>query len=151
MSKARISKIKRLARLRRPIPAPAVVRPPSITTLPLTRYVGIWGYHAGDKFFGSEPEILDLAVHEENGHAKGTFYARFKVARGSSNDPVLRFDFSGDFTPNRIQSFKLETSDGAMGTIDLIPGGPFNVLEVKFNTEIRPGKVHQGDVLLVKQ
>jgi hypothetical protein len=131
--------------------APASVRPPSITTLPLSRYVGIWAYQAGEKFFGPQPEFVDVAVHEENGHASGTFYARFKLPRGSTDDPVVRFEFSGDFTPDRIQSFKLMTNDGLMGSVDLQPGGPFNVLEVTFNTEIKPGKIHQGDVLLVKQ
>ncbi len=94
---------------------------------------------------------MDVAVHEENGHATGTLYARFKLPPGSTGDGVLRFSFSGDFTATRNQSFALETSDGVKGTIDLIPGGPFNVLEVNFNTEVKAGKIHQGDVLLVKQ
>jgi hypothetical protein len=125
-------------------------RAPSITPLPLSRYVGVWGFQAGSKFFGSEPEFVDVAVHEENGHATGTFYARFKLPPGTG-DPVVRFSFSGDFAATRIQTFALETGDGVKGTIDLIPGGPFNVLEVNFNTEVRAGKIHQGDVLLVKQ
>jgi hypothetical protein len=126
-------------------------RTPSITPLPLSRYVGVWAYQAGSKFFGPEPEFVDVAVHEENGHASGTFYARFKLPPGSKDDPVLRFTFSGDFTPTRIQTFPLETGDDVKGTIDLIPGGPFNVLEVNFNTEVKAGKIHQGDVLMVKQ
>jgi len=126
-------------------------RPPSITPLPLSRYVGVWAYQAGSKFFGPEPEFVDVAVHEENGHASGTFYARFKLPPGSKDDPVLRFTFAGDFTATRIQTFPLETGDDVKGTIDLIPGGPFNVLEVNFNTEVKPGKIHQGDVLMVKQ
>jgi hypothetical protein len=125
-------------------------RAPSITPLPLSRYVGVWGFQAGSKFFGSEPEFVDVAVHEENGHATGTFYARFKLPPGTG-DPVVRFSFSGDFTATRNQTFALETGDGVKGTIDLIPGGPFNVLEVNFNTEVKAGKIHQGDVLLVKQ
>jgi hypothetical protein len=90
-------------------------------------------------------------VHEENGHAMGTVYARFKLPKGSTGDPVLRFNFSGDFRATRNQTFALETSEGAKGTIDLIPAGPFNVLEVNFETEVKPGKIHQGDMLLVKQ
>jgi hypothetical protein len=132
-------------------PSPAAVRPPSITTLPLSRYVGVWGYQAGGLFLGTQPEFVDVAVHEENGHATGTFYARFKMPAGSSLDPVLRFTFSGDFTPDRNQTFKLETGDGVMGTIELIPAGPFNVLEVNFNTDAKPGKVEHGDMMLVKQ
>jgi hypothetical protein len=129
-------------------PAP---RAPSITTLPLSRYVGIWGYQAGGLFHGTEPEVVDVVVHEENGHAMGTVYARFKLPKGSTGDPVLRFNFSGDFRATRNQTFALETSEGAKGTIDLIPAGPFNVLEVNFETEVKPGKIHQGDMLLVKQ
>lgn len=131
-----------------PPPAP---RAPSITPLPLSRYVGVWNYQAGSAFHGSEPEFVDLVVHEDNGHATGTFYARFKVPPGSTGDPVLRFDFSGDFKPNRIQTFPLKTAEGATGSIDLIPGRAFNEIEVNFDTEIKPGKVHQGDILLVKQ
>ena len=132
-------------------PADLAPRAPSITSLPLSRYVGVWGFQAESKFFGPEPEFVDVAVHEENGHATGTLYARFKLPPGSTGDAVLRFSFSGEFTAARNQTFALETSDGAMGSIDLIPGGPFNVLEVNFNTEVKAGKIHQGDVLLVKQ
>lgn len=126
-------------------------RAPSITPLPLSRYVGIWGFQPGNLFHGPEPEIVDVVVHEENGRATGTFYGRFKLPPGSTGDPVLRFNFSGDFRATRNQTFVLQTGDGAKGTVDLIPGGPFNVLEVNFETEIKAGKVHQGDMLLVKQ
>ncbi len=129
-------------------PAP---RAPSITPLPLSRYVGIWSYQTGGLFHGPEPEVVDVVVHEESGRATGTFYARFKLPPGSSGDPVLRFNFSGDFRPTRNQTFALETNDGAKGSVDLIPGGPFNVLEVNFETEVKAEKIHQGDLLLVKQ
>jgi hypothetical protein len=43
------------------------------------------------------------------------------------------------------------TSDGANGTIELIPGSAFNLLEVNFTTDPRPGKVRQGNVVLVKK
>ena len=102
-------------------------------------------------FHGAEPEFVDLVVHEENGKATGTFYARFKLPPGSTGDPLVRFDFSGDFRATRIQTFPLETSDGAKGSIDLIPGNAFNLLEVNFETEIKPGKIHLGDLLLVKK
>ena len=124
---------------------------PSITPLPLSRYTGVWSWKPGGIFFGTEPEVIDLAVHEENGHATGTFYGRFKLPQGSTGDPVLRFELSGDFTATRIQTFSLITADGVIGIVQLIPGGPFNMLEVNFNTEVRPGKIHQGDVLLQKQ
>ena len=133
-------------------PAPPVQRAPSITTLPLPRYTGAWAYSTvGGMFHGAEPEFVDLTVHEENGKATGTFYARFKLPPGSTGDPLVRFDFSGDLRPTRIQTFALETTDGAKGTVDLIPGNAFNLLEVNFEAEIRPGKIHLGDVLLVKK
>jgi len=131
--------------------APSAPRPPPIAPLPLSRYVGVWAFQKGGAFHGPEPESVEVAVHEEDGHASGTLSARFKVPPGSAADPVLRFQFSGDFRATRNQTFALQTSDGAMGTIDLIPGGPFNVLEVNFATDAKAGKINQGDVLLVKQ
>jgi hypothetical protein len=131
-----------------PASAPRV---PSVTPLPLSRYVGVWAYQKGDPFHGPEPESVDLSVHEQNGHASGTLSARFKLPPGSKTDPVLRFEFSGDFRATRSQTFALQTADGAMGAVELIPGGPFNVLEVNFETEAKAGKIDRGDVLLVKQ
>jgi hypothetical protein len=131
--------------------ASALPRAPSITPVPLTRYIGVWSYRPGSAFFGSQPEVVDVTVHEENGHASGTFYARFKLPPGNTGDPVLRFDFSGDFKPTLNQTFTLTTADGAAGTIDLNPGIAFNELEVNFTTDVTPGKIHQGDILLLKQ
>jgi len=147
---------RKLADTARPETVPAAptpvapVRPP-ITPVPLPRYVGAWTFPSGGLYHGTQPEFLDLVVHEENGRADGTLFARFKIAPGSKDDPVLRFDFSGDFKNTRNQVFALETSDGAKGTIELIPGSAFNLLEVNFQTEPRPGKVRQGNVLLVKK
>jgi hypothetical protein len=128
-------------------PAPVVIAP-----LPLARYVGTWAYSKiGGAFHGAEPEALDLIVHEENGKVTGTLAARFKVPPGSAGDPAVRFEFAGDLGTNRIQTFALVTDDGAKGTIELIPGNAFNLLEVNFQTDTKPGKIHLGDVLLVKQ
>jgi hypothetical protein len=137
----------------RPVnPAPAAPSGRSITPVPLSRYVGAWTYPLRNTLFhGAEPEFVDLVVHEENGKAAGTLYARFKLPSGSSGDPILRFDFAGSFQSARSQSFSLETSDGAKGTIELIPGPAFNLIEVNFSTEARPGKVRQANFLLVKK
>jgi hypothetical protein len=133
--------------LNNPIPAP-----PTVTTVPLTRYVGAWTFpQANGLYHGPQPEFIDVLVHEENGHVKGTAFARFKLPPGSTGDPVLRFDFSGDFQPGRNQVFNLVTSEGAKGTIELIPGPAFNLLEVNFVTEIKPGKIRQADAVLVKK
>jgi hypothetical protein len=124
----------------------------SITPVPLSRYVGAWTYPVRNTLFhGAEPDFVDLVVHEDNGRAAGTLYARFKLPQGSSGDPTLRFDFAGNFQNSRLQSFSLQTSEGAKGTIELIPGPAFNLIEVNFITEARPGKVRQANFLLVKK
>lgn len=92
--------------------------------------------------------VVDLEVSEENGRAEGTLAARFKVAGG---DPVVRFSFSGEFKNSRQQVFALETTDGAKGTLELIPGPAFNLLEINFQVEPKPGKISQANFLLVKK
>lgn len=143
-----------------PAPTPtAAARPaepasskPSITPVPLIRYTGAWTFPlANGLYHGPQPEFADLVVHEENGHADGTLFARFKPGAGAPGDPVLRFDFSGEFKNMRTQVFNLETSDGAKGTLQLIPGPAFNLLEVNFQIDAKPGKVRQGNMVLVKK
>jgi hypothetical protein len=129
-----------------------VVAPPTVTPVPLARYTGAWTYpQTNPLYHGSQPEFVDVVVHEENGHVTGTAFARFKLPPASAGDPVLRFDFSGDLQPTRNQVFNLVTSDGAKGTVELIPGPAFNLLEVNFQTEPKPGKIRQADVVLVKK
>ncbi|HML18188.1 MAG TPA: hypothetical protein VK419_14260 [Bryobacteraceae bacterium] len=131
---------------------PGVPRSPSPTAVPLVRYTGAWTFPISNGLYhGPQPEFADLVVHEDNGHASGTLFARFKLAPGATGDPVLRFDFSGDFTSQRTQVFNLETSDGAKGTMELIPGPAFNLLEVNFQIAARPDKVRQGNMVLVKK
>ncbi len=130
-------------------PAPA---PPTVTPVPLARYVGEWTFPpANGLFHGPQPETIELQVDERDGHASGTLVGRFKVPPGSTGDPVLRFEFSGDLQPTRNQKFNLVTSEGAKGVIELIPGPAFNLLEVNFQTESRPGKIRVGDAVLVKK
>jgi hypothetical protein len=130
-------------------PTPA---PPTVTPVPLARYVGAWTFPAKNGLFhGAQPEFMEVLVTNEDGQAKGTAFGRFKLPAGSTGDPVLRFDFSGPFQPNRTQTFPLVTSDGTKGTIDLIPGPAFNLLEVNFQTEQKPDKIRQADVVLVKK
>jgi hypothetical protein len=135
------------ATLNNPVPAP-----PTVTPLPLARYTGAWTYpQTNGLYHGAQPEFIDLLVSEEKGRAIGSAFARFKLPPGSTGDPILRFDFSGTFQPNRRQVFNLVTADGAKGTIELIPGPAFNLLEINFQTEIKPGKIRQADVVLVKK
>jgi hypothetical protein len=112
----------------------------------------VWVYPTvNGQFHGAEPEFVDFAVHESNGKADGTFYARFKLPPGSSGDPQVRFDLSGDFQAGRVQTFSLVSSDGAKGKIELIPASAFNLLEVNFQMDKLPGKISAADLLLVKK
>ena len=45
----------------------------------------------------------------------------------------------------------MTTSGGAKGTLELIPGPAFNLLEVNFSTDEKPGTVRQANFLLVKK
>jgi hypothetical protein len=129
-----------------------IAAPPTITPVPLARYVGAWTFpQTNGLYHGPQPEFIDVLVHEEDGHVKGSAFARFKLPPGSTGDPVLRFDFTGDFQPTRNQVFNLVTAEGAKGTIELIPGPAFNLLEVNFQTEMKAGKIRVADVVLVKK
>jgi hypothetical protein len=134
-------------KLNDPIPAP-----PTVTPVPLTRYIGPWTFpQTNGDFHGPQPQFMDLLVHEDNGHVTGTLFSRFKLPPGSTVDPVLAFDFSGDLQTTRNQVFSLVTREGAKGTVELIPGDAFNLLIVRFKTDEKPGKLTQADVVLVKK
>jgi hypothetical protein len=132
---------------------PVMLQPPSaITPVPLIRYTGAWNYPSvNGEFHGPEPELAELSVSEENGHATGTLVARFKWSAGNQADRELRFGFSGDFKNTVQQVFNLITTDGTKGTMELTPGSAFNLLQVKIQTEPKPGKVQQADFVLLKK
>jgi len=135
-------------------PAPSTPAPPkaSANSVPLTRYVGAWTFPTVNGVFrGAQPEFVDMVVHEQNGRIDGTLFGRFKVAPGSATDPLVRFDFQGDFGPNSNQRFPLVTSDSAQGTVELIPGPAFNLLEVNFQTDPKANKIRVGNFILVKK
>jgi hypothetical protein len=124
----------------------------NVPPIPLIRYTGTWSFPAATGIFtGAKPEFVDLAVHEEGGQLNGSFYGRFTLPPGAKTDPVLRFDFSGALSAARTQSLTLETAEGAKGVIELIPGGAFNLLEVNFHTDPKPGKLQQGNMVLLKK
>jgi len=119
--------------------------------IPRARYVGAWTYPVSNGVYhGAQPEFVDLVVHETNGHADGTLFARFKLPAGAT-DPLVRFDFQGDFGATPLQRFPVVTSEGTAGTIELIPGPAFNLLEVNFVTDPRQGKINVGNFILVKK
>lgn len=132
--------------------APATAPAEGVPPVPLIRYTGTWSFPAtAGLFSGPKPEFVDVAVHEDNGQLKGSFYGRFSLPPGSRNDPVLRFDMIGPITSSRTQKLNLETTEGAKGTIELIPGGAFNLLEINFRIDPKPGKVTQADMILLKK
>ncbi len=124
---------------------------PVVAPLPLVRYTGDWIFPPKGLYHGTQPEFVDLVVREDNGRCDGRMVARFILPPASGGDPVLRFEFSGDFKNSARQTFPLTTSDGATGTIDLIPGGAFNLLEINVQIAANPGKVRQANVVLIKK
>jgi hypothetical protein len=135
---------------------PAVVPPAAVAhnlpPVPLSRYLGVWTYPTiGAHFHGAQPLSAELVVREENGHAAGTLSARFKLPPGNTGDPVVQFNFEGAFENSRDQTFAVTTNGGAKGTLELIPGPAFNLLEVNFSTDEKPGTVRQANFLLVKK
>jgi len=137
--------------------SPPVAFPPTpvarnVPPLPLSRYVGAWTYPTvGAHFHGAQPLSADLVVQDENGRASGTLSARFKLPPGDTGNPVVQFTFEGALQSSRDQTFAVTTSGGAKGTLELIPGPAFNLLEVNFSTDEKPGTIRQGNFLLVKK
>jgi len=127
-------------------------RAPQITPLPLSRYTGAWVYPtSGAQYHGTPPSFVDLVVREEEGRFRGTLFARFELPQNGPVEPTLRFDFEGPLQKTRNQVFPLETSEGAKGTVELIPGPAFNLLEISFSTEGSAKTVRQGNFLLIKK
>ncbi len=124
----------------------------SVASAPLARYVGAWTYPTvGARYHGTQPESADLVVRDENGQASGTLTARFRLPPGSTDNPVVRFDFGGAFGSSRTQRFAVTTASGVRGTLELIPGPASNLLEVNFNTGDQPGMIREGNFLLIKK
>jgi hypothetical protein len=146
-------------------PDPAVTSAPPATAPPpkpsprltpggisINRYLGGWTFPVPNGLsFGPEPEFVDLIVREEGDRVSGALSARYKLPSGSPGDPLVRFEFSGKPGPARTQKFDLETSDGARGTIELIPGPAINLLEINYQIEPRPNKIRQSNVVLLRK
>ncbi|HEV2200364.1 MAG TPA: hypothetical protein VGR73_11145 [Bryobacteraceae bacterium] len=121
-----------------------------LPAIPISRYTGSWSFLAGvSTYHGLPPVTFDVFVREEGGQIFGTVNARFIV--GGKADPAVRFDFSGPLKAVRYQAFPLQTADGAKGTVELIPGNAFNLLEVNYTLDGAPAKVRESDVILVKR
>ena len=50
-----------------------------------------------------------------------------------------------------MQRFAITTSSGLTGTLEMIPGPAFNLLGVNFNIDDKPGTIHQGNFIPIKQ
>jgi hypothetical protein len=130
-------------------PAPAatpLVTPP----LPLLRYTGEWTFPANGIYKGTRPDSVEFRVAVENGRMSGSLDARFVMPAGAVSDPALRFEFEGELQGSRNQVFPLQTADGGEGTIALIPGPAFNLLEVNFEINSATG-LRSGNFLLLKK
>jgi hypothetical protein len=132
-------------------PNAEVIRAPAVTPLPLLRYTGEWLFPANGIYFGTRPESVEVTVSEAGGQVTGTVNARFALPAGSSANPAVQLTFSGALTANRTQTFDVRTSDGVTGTIELIPGPAFNLLEINFQLALLPNRVRHGNFLLLKK
>jgi hypothetical protein len=131
---------------------PAAPRTASVSPVPLVRWVGDWTYpKLNGIFHGTQPESVELVIHESNGHLDGTLAARFKLSPGGVNDPLVQFKFAGDLAATPTQKFSFTTSDGIPGVLELIPGPAFNLLEVNFRADPRANKIRAGNFILVKK
>jgi hypothetical protein len=115
-----------------------------------SRFVGSWAYQMGGLYHGPEPDVVNVVVKEEGGMLTGTVDARFWPFSDIRTVTSLHFEFSGTPGTGRVQSFPLVTADGAKGSIELIPGPAFNLLEINFYTDRVPGKMTYGNMLLLR-
>ncbi len=140
-----------------PDSAPASAPVPAVVTsgrtapaVPISRYTGSWTFLPGvSTYHGLAPLSFDAVVREEGGQLIGTVNAQFIVT--GKADPSVRLSFSGPLQTRRMQTFPLKTAEGVPGSLDLIPGNAFNLLEVNYTLEGASAKVHESDVILVKR
>jgi hypothetical protein len=134
-------------------PAPGAATPsPSVTPVPLARYTGEWQYSRAVRVFqGLEPETAELMVHEQNGQVDGSLNVRFKAGPSVPTDRDVHFNFAGSLQTTRNQVFLIQNTTGDKGAIELIPGTAFNLLQVKFGLDERPGKISSADFVLLKK
>jgi general secretion pathway protein A len=129
-------------------PAPQVAAPTPPPASP--RFVGGWSYPSNGRFYGAEPEFVELAIREDNGHLMGGLSLSFKPSPGAASG-LLQFGFSGDLRSTSIQTFLIVARNGDRGTIELIPGAAPNELEVNFHARRSDGKTQSGNMILVKR
>jgi hypothetical protein len=112
-----------------PAAAPAkILRAPTAGQIPMTRYTGEWLFPNKGLFFGPQPESVEMTIQESGGSITGTLSAKFLTPART-----VKFDFQGPVSQQtRTQTFAVQTDDGGMGSVELIPGSAINLLEVNF-------------------
>ena len=146
-SQAWLDYYQQLANVVAPTVTPAAVPAP----LPSLEYTGDWTFSENGAFTGIQPEFADLAVHDDDGVVKGSFYARFRLPSGEKGDPTVRFDFSGLMTSEQTQHFALQTNDGEGGYIELTRGHTPSELEVNFYAPFKAVLVQQANLVMRKR
>jgi hypothetical protein len=130
-----------------PAAAPAkILRPANNGQIQMTRYTGEWIFPSKGLFYGPTPESVEMAVDEANGTMHGTLTAKF-----STPAAALTLEFQGPVQQGKTQTFAVPFSDGTSGTLELIPGTAFNLLEVNFQSAPRAGSVSTANFVLVKR
>ena len=81
----------------------------------------------------------------------GSFQVKFRLPPGSTVDPIVEFSFAGPYQSAHTQSFPFTMADGAKGTFEMIPATTFNLLEVSFSTDERPGKINRGNFFIIRK
>ena len=133
------------------VPSVPVAR--NIPLIPLSRYVGAWTYPTvGAHFHGAQPLSAELVVRvKKRPRQRNLIRALEKLLPGEAGNPEVQFNFEGGFENSREQTFAVTTNGGAKGTLQLIPGPAFNLLEVNFSIDEKQGTVRQANFLLVKK
>jgi hypothetical protein len=115
------------------------------------RFVGSWVFPMNGLYHGPQPDVMAFDVKADGGSLSGTMNARFWPFGDIKTVTTLRFEFSGVPGTGRVLTLPLVTSDGAKGSLELIPGPAYNLLEVNFYTERVAEKMNRGNALLIRK
>lgn len=131
---------------------PLAIRSTAPVAAAPSRYAGDWMYPTvNEHYHGARPESMELSVHEEGGQMRGSFHVKFRLPPTTTVDPIVEFTFSGPYETTRSQSFPIMLPDGTKGTFEMIPATTFNLLEVSFAVDERPGKINRGNFFIIRK
>jgi len=126
-----------------PAPSPAKIIRPNSGQMQIARFTGEWIFPNKGLFYGPQPEMVELVVEENGGRITGKLTAKFLMPMAT-----LTFDFQGPVQQAKTLTFPMQAADGASGSIELIQGSAYNLLEVNFTSTAQPGS---GNFVLVKR